>query len=64
MAYPWIDRFWRCDAGLARVQLTRPSVFLIQGDKQLLREFLIAYGYLASHTLIIRETLIDNSIKN
>lgn len=32
--------------GLAEYDLLGPGAFLIQGDKQLLREFLIAYGYL------------------
>lgn len=32
--------------GLPEYDLLGPGVFLIQGDKQLLREFLMAYGYL------------------
>lgn len=32
--------------GLPEYDLLGPGAFLIQGDKQLLREFLTAYGYL------------------
>lgn len=39
--------------GLAEYDLLGPGAFLIQGDKQLLRTFLIAYGYLP-HELTTR----------
>jgi len=50
-----IDDFWHISGlidfgdamlGLPEYDLLGPGAFLIQGDKQLLREFLTAYGYL------------------
>ncbi len=37
--------FGDCMLGLAEYDLLGPGAFLIQGDKNLLKEFLIAYGY-------------------
>jgi hygromycin-B 7''-O-kinase len=42
--------FGDCMLGLAEYDLLGPGAFLIQGDKSLLREFLMSYGY-ASDTL-------------
>lgn len=51
-----VDGVWHIDGlidfgdsmlGLAEYDLLGPGAFLIQGDKQLLREFLISYGYSA-----------------
>lgn len=37
--------FGDCMLGLPEYDLLGPGAFLIQGDKQLLREFLVSYGY-------------------
>ena len=37
--------FGDCMLGLPEYDLLGPGVFLIQGNKKLLREFLFAYGY-------------------
>ncbi|OGT37465.1 MAG: phosphotransferase [Gammaproteobacteria bacterium RIFCSPHIGHO2_12_FULL_37_14] len=37
--------FGDCMLGLSEYDLLGPGVFLIQGDKKLLKEFLLAYGY-------------------
>lgn len=52
-----IDRVWHINGlidfgdamlGLPQYDLLGPGAFLIQGDKRLLREFLVAYGYSAN----------------